>query len=497
MAMNKINTLPLTKVQTKEHYKLQDLLVLILLILGAVLLYNTPKFFSVVAQILVLGAYARSQKPHYWLAILMFTEFNPGGLYHMSAPQMLSLIEVPNLGVVSFGMGFSLVTAYKVLAKRMDTRTYFRQYVFLFGAYMLLLIPIFGGRASILIRGFLSYAWLLFLPALLKTEDDLVEVFKLLFIFNFALLAMNIYQMIRGVAFVHVLSPSFHAQRTGKYLYREQDVGGLVRTFYGVQIAYLAIAGALYSLTLKRSRFSQAWLYSSFFVGAFNIVASATRGWMIGIIFAGLGYIIFLVPKLFRSIMVTFPVIIILFAVLWRIPLVRHQLQKSFERFSTVEYVLEGDISAGGTSLRHIRAARVMGKFSESPIIGLGFGHNAMEYADSHTGNQTMLLHFGFLGYGLYILLWLILMLSPILLARRLPPGSVHKSLVWLPLFTFGGLIIIHSTSGMYLHPFTMGVFGSMIFAMGNVIFNDASRQVWEYSKTPIPLSQAAKPSTQ
>lgn len=472
--MNKTIKIGSNMVEKEKHSLVNwlDLVVVSLLILGAGLLYNYPKIFAVLAQALVLFFYARSKKPHYWLAIYMFIAFNPGGLYQVDAPVILSLVDVAGIGSVTFIMAFSAITIIKAIGKKSEF--YFKPYIIVFGIYMLLLIPIFGGKISYLVRGFLNYSWLLFLPQWIKTEEDLEEMIRLIFLFNIVLLGMNIYQIVRGIPFVHSLSPSFYSQQSGRYLFRAQDVEGLVRTSYGVHIAYLSMVGSLYYLSFKKSKFPQIWLYVSLFIGVFNIVSSATRGWMIAVIFVMLGYSMFLVPRLFRNIVISLPFMFLVLLLLWRVPLVKHQLQKSYERFSTVEYVLEGDISAGGTSSRHIRGARVMSKFNDSPVIGFGFGPDAMEYLDSHTGNQSMLLQFGFLGYGIYIILWLVFMIKPILLLGRLPARSPFRSLVWLPLFALGGLIIIHSTSGMFLHPFTTGIFGAFIFALGNIIYKEA-----------------------
>lgn len=462
-------------------YNWQDLAVLALLILGAVLLYNAPKLFSVILQVMVLVLFARSKTPHYWLAIYMFTAFNPGGLFQSQAPQILSLIDAPGIGVVTFNMAFAAVAIAKALL--LSSRSYYKHYVVIFGIYMLLLIPLFGGKLTYLIRGFLNYSWMLFLPAFLKTEEDFFQLFKLIFLFNFALLAMDMYQIITGVPFVHALSSGFYSQKSGQYLFREQDTEGLVRTSYGVQFAYLAIAGALYYLTLKKSRYSQVLLYASLIVGIFNVISSATRGWMIAILFIVVGYSMLLVPKLFRNFLISVPTMIVIVLILMRIPLVQHQIERSYERFATVEYLLEGDISAGGTSGRHIRGARVMSKYYESPLIGFGFGPDAMQYSDGHTGNQSMLLSFGAFGYGLYIILWLTFILRPILLFRRLPLGSDYKSLIWLPAFLLGGLIIIHSSSAAYLHPFVIGIFGAFVFALGNMIYQEALRQITRNSQ--------------
>lgn len=475
-------------------YGWRDALLIVALILGAMLLYNTPKLFSVALQILVLLLFARSKKPYYWLAVYMFTVFNPGGLFHIDAPEMLSIIEAPAIGAVTFNMAFAAVAIAK--ATLLHSKAFYKRYVLIFGAYMVLLIPIFGGRPTYLIRGFLTYSWMLFLPAYMKEEGDFFQMFRLIFLLNLVMLAMNVYQIIQGVPFVHALSSSFFSQQSGRYLFRIQDTEGLVRTSYGVQVAYLAIAGSLYNLTFKKPRFPKIILYASLIIGLFNIISSATRGWMIGILFAVLAYSMFLVPRLFRNLIISVPTVALLVFTLMRIPLIRHQVERSYERFMTVEYVLEGDISAGGTSSRHIRGSRVMSKYYESPVIGYGFGPDTMEYVDGHTGNQTMLLYFGGIGYGLYIILWLVFMLKPILLFTRVPAGSGYRSLVWLPAFLLAGLIIIHSTSGMYLHPFATGIFGAFVFALGNMIYQQALGQI---ANKPLSLEDrmiAKQPST-
>lgn len=446
------------------------------MVLGAAVLYNAPKFISVALQALVLMLFFRAKNNSYWIAIFMFTSFNPGGLFHNLAPETLSIIEAPGFGTVTFNMAFTAVTIFKALFLR--NWSYYKRYVIIFGVYMLLLIPLFGGSVTHLVRGFLSYSWLLFLPALIKEEAELFGLFRLIFLFNIVVLLMNIYQILTGLPFVHVLSSAF-ASSTSQYLYlyKQYDVDELVRTGYGDQFAFLAIAGSLYYLSFKISRFPQLILYLSLLVGFLNIVFSATRGWMLATFFIILGYSMFLVPKLFRNILVSIPSIIIIIILLMQVPVVRTQWEKSFERFSTTELILEGDISAGGTSSRHIRGAAVMSKYYESPLIGFGFGDETMEYADGHTGNQTMLLYFGAIGYGIYIIFWLAFMIGPVLLFRRLNARSDYRSLVFLPAFLLGGLIIIHSTSAMYLHPFSGGIFVAAIFALGNLIYQQARQE--------------------
>lgn len=479
MELTASKTLNLSHVEPRRRFKFSgnELLLLGFVILWALLLYNVPKAFSVVIQLIILGLFFKSKQNHYWIALYMCAGFHPGGLFHNLAPVSLSLFNAPGLGTITFGMGFSAVAILKALTVR--KKAFYETYLIFFGLYIFFLYGIFGGSLTYFIKGILSYAWLIFMPKLIRDEEELYSLFRMIFVLNLAVFAMNIYQILTGLPFVHLLgggsfASSQHADFN--YLYTQRDTEELVRTAYGIQFAYLALSGSVYYLSKKRSDFPQASLYFFLVVAYLNVFLSATRGWILGASFMIIGYSMFMIPKLFRNISVVAPTVGIMLVFALQFAPIRNQIVKANERFMTTEAILQGDLSAGGTSRRMERGIPVLKKYMESPIIGWGFGPESSEYADGHTGHQTMLLQFGALGYLLYISFWLVFMFKPIIKSRKRYKTIKGAQAYLYPFFAFGGLIIIHSTSAMFLHPFMAGPMVATVLTVGNIVYGQVAR---------------------
>lgn len=458
--------------EVPRSFVFSDYLLVLFMILWAVLLYHAPKIVSIVIQLVVLLLYYRSKSNYRWIAIYMFTVFNPGGLFHNLAPVPLSIISSSGLGTITFDMAFSFVSILKTLTIR--NKVFFNQILLAFGIYMVLLVPIFGGPLQTIIRGFLTYSWLLVMPRLIRSDDELHGLFRLIFLFNFVVFIMNLYQIVVGLPFLTSLGSSVssvNASSGFRYLYNQRDTAELVRTSYGIQFAYLSISGSLYFLSRRRQEFPQSFLYVSMIIGITNVIFSATRGWILGVTFLVLGYSMFLLPRLFRNFSVAIPTVALVIIAMMQIPVVRNQFSRAFERFSTTEAIIGGDFTAEGTTNRVDVGMVILGKYVESPLIGWGFGDTSIAYSNGHTGNQTMLLQFGAIGYLMYIIFWFVFMIKPALLSRKLFGQRSIRGVFLLPFFTLGGVIIIHSTSAFFLHPFIAGSFVGTILAMGNIIY--------------------------
>ena len=77
----------------------------------------------------------------------------------------------------------------------------------------------------------------------------------------------------------------------------------------------------------------------------------------------------------------------------------------SWSRVITVEKVIEGDITGGGTISRYdIRAPKVMeGFFSSSVVFGAGFSNHYYKYSDGHVGYHNILLNAGLTGSFIFL----------------------------------------------------------------------------------------------
>ncbi len=125
------------------------------------------------------------------------------------------------------------------------------------------------------------------------------------------------------------------------------------------------------------------------------------------------------------------------------IPKINKQINNAFERVLTLEAIVEGDATAGGTLTRLTeRGPRVMNKFYESPVFGFGFSNEFYEYWDGHVGNQTLLLNGGVVGYLLYIV-FLFKMISFYYSNYKINKNNNLFLLIALILC----LVIIHSSS--------------------------------------------------
>jgi hypothetical protein len=141
-------------------------------------------------------------------------------------------------------------------------------------------------------------------------------------------------------------------------------------------------------------------------------------------------------------------------------PLLRKQTGLVFQRVATVNEYLEGDKTAGGTMQRFtVRAPRVYNKFKESPIVGLAYSSEGVEYNDGHVGNYNILLEGGWVGailYALALLLLIIKLYSPV------TRGIIsHKQYIVL-ISVIGVMVIIHSSSAQF--------FGYMLYDERNLL---------------------------
>lgn len=481
----------------KELFSLRDywnaVFFVLCMVAGAILLYRGPSFLGPLMQIAVLALFYRSKQPWFWVAVYMFLTFSPGGLYQISLPRNLVILSTSIIGDLTFTLAFSIIAIIKTIIFR-KVNVFFKAQWLLVFVFMLLLIPLFGAKFTYLIKGFANFSLLISIPMLLRTQSDYDHLFILIFTCNIFVLFTNIYQVTEGYPLVRPLSgPVIESVESTYYIFRIEDVSGMIRPIWGAEFAFLSLMGALFYVTYKASPFRRSFLYSMILLSWVNIMFSATRGWIIASTLMIFIYTFIMIPRLFRSIMIMLPLLVIAFLGIWQIPVIRIQLQKSFARLETSESILSGEFTIEATGGRAQRAELTMSKFRESPVIGWGFGKDSMEYWDGHTGNQTILLQFGVMGYFLMVVLWLRFIFG-LISRKKTRYIDDYKNTNIVPVISFLGLFIIHSTSGMQLHPFTGGVFAAMIFSMGNFLYFTKERQTVTESLV-VPDARNSRPS--
>jgi len=224
----------------------------------------------------------------------------------------------------------------------------------------------------------------------------------------------------------------------------------LVRPILAPWFPLLALFLAYFHIIKRASCFGNRYLYFVVVFSFLSIFITATRGWILGFsIFILLCSLLFFnkaTKQIIRGFLLGLSVFVLFYFASNTFQL---QIDKSFERVLTLSLVLEGDISAGETSIRHLRGETVMDLFQERPVFGFGFSSRMLHAADQHVGNQMILASGGVVGY----LVFLYFLLS--IIARTLQQGIKHKADQRISYFgelkivpaLFIMLFIIHSTS--------------------------------------------------
>jgi O-antigen ligase len=130
-------------------------------------------------------------------------------------------------------------------------------------------------------------------------------------------------------------------------------------------------------------------------------------------------------------------------------PSVSRTFEYAINRISTLESIVQGDLTAEGTLSRITdRSPRVLDKFSERPLTGFGFSNEYSDYADVHVGNETLLLKGGIIGY--FFMLLLMFNFNIKLFKRNviLTNANPYKKSLYIFIIGFIGFFIIHSSSG-------------------------------------------------
>ncbi|HPI68630.1 MAG TPA: hypothetical protein PL003_05350 [Bacteroidales bacterium] len=218
----------------------------------------------------------------------------------------------------------------------------------------------------------------------------------------------------------------------------------VIRLTGGMTLVFYSLIASIYYIITRTVRFRPMYLWVIVFISALFIINSATRGWMIatGILFLltlAYYYRQIVSGRIFLTLIFTMGVGYLLLP-----DNIRSNMASSFVRLSTVESVLEGDMTAGGTASRwDLRGPKVLTRFNESPVFGFGLSKVSADYYDGHVGNHNLLLVGGYTGL---IIVWGTVFWIILFFYRFDKRNGRFKGV-----FIFGialiAIMIIHSTS--------------------------------------------------
>lgn len=472
---------------------------LALYIIGIVTTYYLSSLLNQVFFLLIVYLFYKSEKDYFWFAYFLFLVDPPGGLFPMNdynyGLAMYNLL--PGTGrLIYFQELFILTGLYKALKLGRRPKFVFKKSLILLILY---LVPLFvfsflygmsAFRALSTIRNIIPWSLLFTFLALMPEQEDWARFFRIIFILVIISVGTQILAILISRTPAVLLGIDYQPVMDYGFSYSSGTVNpSELRPISSPHISLLAMLGAMFFILHKDNKFNKTGLFFIILAAYFSILVTGTRGWILSY---SLVIAIFIILRgnnanwLFR-----YGIIVLLLGGLFLIsPKIRDHLANSLRRTSTVEKVLEGDLSAGGTDARLASySPKVLLKFSESPIIGLGFSNEYAKNANGHVGNQNLLMNVGIIGYILFLYFWFSLCYRPLVIRKSLLLiNPYRKSLIIIPL-VFMGYFIIHSTSGQ-LFQYAIGYYYSgvsqmLFFAFANFSIVTAKRFDFEVrSKT-------------
>jgi hypothetical protein len=428
---------------------------IVLFIASVFIIYFLPVFVVRIFFFLTLLIFWRSKKDYLWFAFIFLLLEQPAGIF--SGGLVSDTHRLP-LYTISAGVSFTvyelfIITAFiKALVKGIRRKMFLNKplrWLFIYLIFTLFISFLFGMNKEGIIRTFrVLIFWTLFVSFsyLLRNKDEMLRFCALLFPFIFLVFAGQIYELINGVSIVGVIKPIDQAQNT--YLLTETDNISSVARFISAPFLNLFcfISSLFMIFSTNNSGFGKLYLYTIATICFLSVMLSATRGWFLAYTLTAL-LIFFTISanpaKLVTRVIVPFLLFIALYNTL---PAFKIQINNAVVRLSTMQELVEGDITLGGTQVRTtVRSARVMEAFYKNPLTGWGFSYQGTH--DGHVGNQNLLQSTGLIGYSLFLYFWFFYIYNLIRIKRRILPGNPYKMSLPVLLYGFIGVFVIHSTS--------------------------------------------------
>lgn len=408
--------------------KNKDFYELFIYILGAIIvLYFLPPPLNKLFFLVLLPLIWKSKKDYFWLAFFFILIDQPGGLF--SGGKRDDIYRLPIYSLVS-GFAFTIYELYLILFvlkirtkpeyKLNKPKIFFSQELNILVLLFVLLVCIspvmgmsfksFNEVIKIIINLTLFYSMFYILPNI----EKLTKFFKIIFPFAFVAVFLQLFSLANGFQIVHMVKSDIEVVQG---VFNVLD-GDIERPIELVSVLFICFSGSLLMIKLKSKEFNINYLWTVNLTSFVSIFMTGTRSWFLAFV---VGYVVFLflsrneISKiLYRSLIGLFTVICISFYV----PSISRQIDDAATRIITINKVIGGDITAGGT-LKRIdqRAPKVISAFNQSTLIfGAAFSDLHRENQDFHVGYHNLLLNVGVLGLLPFLFLFLRIIFKGIVL---------------------------------------------------------------------------------
>jgi hypothetical protein len=425
------------------------------LIASFILVYFLPVIFSrIIFAALVIYIF-RTRQDYFWLVLFFILNDAPGRLFSSNAAEgmRLPLYSIAKGISISFQELFTMAYIAKTLflPRKMDFvfKKHFTWF-FLFALGIFLYSLLIGMHFESILatyRTLLPWSWVMIFPFYIRDKETLAKVSRLIFPFVFFGLASQIYSFFTGM-----YVESYFTER----MVITEDVsegGEAIRSASMGFVLLFSVVQSLAYLMMKKPPFNRNYLILVLTTASLITILSASRGWIIALLVLYGGTVLFTTSQqLIRNIVRIF-LISLLFIILVQMmfPVVGRQIDNAFLRLSTMELLVQGDMTAGGTLSRLTeRGPTVMRQFWKSPVFGWGFSDEFYLWSDGHVGNQNLLLNVGIIGYGLLMVIFIGMFVVIWKWSTRREVELQYGSALKVYAMTLVAIFIIHSSSTQF-----------------------------------------------
>jgi hypothetical protein len=450
---------------SKSPYLQQNLVLYGLFILSIFVTYFLPGFVSYLFFLGLLVLFFRSDENVFWFAFAFILLDPPGGFFSQAATSDTHNFPLYRLGP---GLSFSFTDLFVVLALIKTMLKSRRSPMFMdtplkwLGIYILFLTG-YSFLLGVQMKGFLSnyrivFALTLYIsfPALCNNVRDFKKYLYYLFPLIFISLFAQVWELTRGISLYYLVtgqSPE-HIVSIDKF----QTIAMMERVIYSPFISFVCLLGSLFLMKTEKSA-NKTYLFTVALASIILIFLSATRLWTIAFIMMFLFY--FVLEKFSGKLLyrLAIPIGLIIVLLIFQ-PKLIIQLGKAFERLSTVEQIVKGNIAAEqpgqqteeglGTSRITDYGPQVMSVFYEYPIFGVGFSSIADDNRNGHVGFQNILLEGGIFEMFLFLFLWIDFLVKILKINRGLSKANPYKGAMLLFIGGLLGLLTVHAGSQMF-----------------------------------------------
>jgi hypothetical protein len=442
-----------------------------LYIFTVILNYFTPDFIRIPYYLILLILFYKSVNNAFWIAFFWCLFYAPAYLFNVSDQNYcLPIFGLPGLGRdIMFTEVFVILIMIKsIFAKKVKMKT--NAIFWLITAFALFLILVSttwgftGSKVFRTIRFLIPYTLFWTLPRLIQTVNQFKTLFNYFLIFIIPVVLCQAFVFITGQHLMFVLGGSFTQENKLKYNEIQFDSAvELIRPLYSTHILLLNIFYCLYLMLEEKSEQLKNSIPSIAIFLTLNFMSflvTGTRGYILAAV-AMIGIYYFVEIQKFVMNIKYFIVGIFAFYILSITPLVGKQISLSLERLFTIQAMLEGDKTAGGTLKRlTVRQPKVMKHVEKSPIIGYGFSNTYYDQADGHVANASIMLNSGIIGFGIFVFFNLRLMYISIELYYKTRKKQILGVIIGLV-----GFLVVHSTSYM-VFSFALGQGNFLAFVL-------------------------------